>query len=116
MNVNTSLAQVSDLSLRTAFAVYIVALVLACIHYMRSQAVIDLRREQKSQAKAEAKDRELIAVGGRGAEALGDVDKPAANSGDLEVARERSRKMAGAAQGLIWVAIAFHVLPTQRRH
>ena len=77
MHVNTSLAQVSDLSLRTAFAVYIVALVLACIHYMRSQAVIDLRREQKAEAKAEAKDRELIAVGDGGAEALGDVDKPA---------------------------------------
>lgn len=115
MNVNTSLAQVSDLSLRTAFAVYIVALVLACIHYMRSQAVIDLRREQKAEAKAEAKDRELIAVGGGGAEALGGVDKSAANAGDLEAARERSRKMAGAAQGLIWVAIAFHVVATVTR-
>ena len=110
MHVNTSLAQVSDLSLRTAFAFYIVSLVLACIHYMRSQAVIDLRREQK----AAAADRELVAVGQGGSETVA-VDKPAADGSELEAARERSRKMAGAAQGLIWVAIAFHVVATVTR-
>ena len=110
MHVNTSLAQVSDLSLRTAFAFYIVSLVLACIHYMRSQAVIDLRREQK----AAAADRELVAVGQGGSETVA-VDKPAAEDSELEAARERSRKMAGAAQGLIWVAIAFHVVATVTR-
>lgn len=109
MHVNTSLAQVSDLSLRTAFAVYIVSLVLACIHYMRSQTVIDLRREQKAAANAEAKDRELVAVG-QGGSATVDVDKPAGNSAELDAARERSRKMAGMAQGLIWVGIAFHLV------
>lgn len=109
MQVNTSLAQVSDLSLRTAFAVYIVSLVLACIHYMRSQAVIDLRREQKAAANAEAKDRELVAVGQGGSETVA-VDKQAGNSAELDAARERSRKMAGMAQGLIWVGIAFHLV------
>ena len=116
MDVNTSLAQVSDLSLRTAFAVYIVALVLSCVHYMRTQAVIDLRREQK----AAAKDRELVAVGDGGPEAVPDVDKPdvdkpGVDTAELDAARERSRKMAGAAQGLIWVAIAFHVVATVTR-
>lgn len=109
MHVNSSLAQVSDLSLRTAFAVYIVSLVLACIHYMRSQAVIDLRREQKADANAEAKNRELVAVGQGGSDTVG-VDKPEEHSAELESARERSRKMAGMAQGLIWVGIAFHVV------
>lgn len=62
--VNTTLAGISDLTLRTAFAVYIVSLVLACIHYMRAQTVIDMRRDKLAQAEATAN--ELVAVGDGG--------------------------------------------------
>lgn len=104
MPVNSSLADISDLTLRTAFAVYLVALVLACVHYMRAQTVIDMRRVQRAE-----KQRELVAVGADsdgGSSEL--VDAPFDETAFNE-ARERSRKMAGMTQYLTWVAIFFHV-------
>ena len=113
MLVNSILADVSDLSLRTAFAVYIVCLILSCIHYMRAQAVIDLKRE-----RAAVEEKELVAVGGGAG-----VEKPRSSElgsitvtdEDIDAARLRARKMAGSTQYLTWVGIIFHVVAVVTR-
>ena len=113
MLVNSTLADVSDLSLRTAFAVYIVCLILSCIHYMRAQAVIDLKRE-----RAAVEEKELVAVGGGAG-----VEKPRSSElgsitvtdEDIDAARLRARKMAGSTQYLTWVGIIFHVVAVVTR-
>lgn len=116
MLVNSTLADVSDLSLRTAFAVYIVSLILSCIHYMRAQAVIDLKRE-----RAAVEEKELVAVGAAGGETV--VDKPHSSElesatvtdEEIDAARLRARKMAGSTQYLTWVGIIFHVVAVVTR-
>ena len=47
MLVNTTMAELSDLTFRTAFIVYIVALILAFIYYGRVNSVIEARREAR---------------------------------------------------------------------
>ncbi|KAA8743877.1 c-type cytochrome biogenesis protein CcsB [Corynebacterium tuscaniense] len=113
MLVNSTLADVSDLSLRTAFAVYIVCLILACIHYMRAQAVIDLKRE-----RAAVEEKELVAVGGgTGAEKSrsAELDSSGVTDEEIDAARLRARKMAGSTQYLTWVGIIFHVVAVVTR-
>ncbi|WP_026162042.1 c-type cytochrome biogenesis protein CcsB [Corynebacterium ulceribovis] len=68
MPVDMNLANFSDLSFRTAFAVYAVGLLLMIVHYIKHRAVFDAKRE----AAIQAKERELVAVGAKGA-AAGDA-------------------------------------------
>ena len=48
MLVNTTMAELSDLTFRTAFIIYIVALLMACVYYGRVLAVVDVRRERRT--------------------------------------------------------------------
>ena len=52
MLVDSSMATLSDLTFRTAFVIYIAALVMSCIYYGRLLGVIDLRREREERAAA----------------------------------------------------------------
>lgn len=45
MNVNTTLASLSDMAYTSAFAIYALALVLAVIHYIASTSVIEAKRD-----------------------------------------------------------------------
>ena len=45
MLVDTTMAEMSDLTFRTAFIVYIVALIMAFVYYGRVNSVIEARRE-----------------------------------------------------------------------
>lgn len=112
MPVNTTLADVSDLTLRTAFALYIVCLVLACVHYMRAQTVIDMRRDRAAQTKkAHAEQKEKVAVGAGGSPTVlsSELADTPFDEAAYETARERTRKMAGMTQYLTWVGVFFHV-------
>ena len=58
MLVNTTMAELSDLTFRTAFIVYIVALIMAFIYYGRVNSVIEARREALAEKKV------LVGAGG----------------------------------------------------
>mgnify|MGYP002715950389 CR=1 FL=1 len=90
MLVDSSMAALSDLTFRTAFVIYIVALVMACIYYGRLLGVIDMRREREerrgaqaeaeAQAEAQAKTQAMaqaeqkVAVGAGGGSRIVDLD------------------------------------------
>ncbi|WIM68033.1 c-type cytochrome biogenesis protein CcsB [Corynebacterium breve] len=113
MLVNTDLANLSDLSFRTAFVIYIVALVLSLIHYGRIQSVIDMRRLRDTKAEVDAKE---LVVAGTGSstsdsfnEAHGLIDEPF----DQELYDKRlagAKKFSGMAQAMVWFGIALHVV------
>ena len=58
MLVNTTMAELSDLTFRTAFIVYIVALIMAFVYYGRVNSVIEARREALAEQKV------LVGAGG----------------------------------------------------
>lgn len=115
--VNTTLAGISDLTLRTAFAVYIVSLVLACIHYMRAQTVIDMRRDKLAQVEETAN--ELVAVGDGGSTTVtprsSELEDTPFDQSAFDTARDRARSMAGMAQYLTCVGIIFHLVAVVTR-
>ena len=95
MLVNTTMAELSDLTFRTAFIVYIVALILAFIYYGRVNSVIEARREALAEKK--------VLVGAGGPEVV-EKQKP-----DEEMIAN-ARKWAGMTQALVWVGVALHLV------
>ena len=95
MLVNTTMAELSDLTFRTAFIVYIVALILAFIYYGRVNSVIEARREALAEQK--------VLVGAGGPEVV-EKQKP-----DEEMIAN-ARKWAGMTQALVWVGVALHLV------
>lgn len=104
MPVNPTLADISDLTLRTTFVLYGAALVLACIYYMRAQALVDMRRAIAQTAER----KEKVAVGARGGSSSELIDEPVEETAHEHQA-EKVRKAAGMTQALAWVGIAFHL-------
>ena len=95
MLVNTTMAELSDLTFRTAFIVYIVALIMAFIYYGRVNNVIEARREALAEKK--------VLVGAGGPEVV-EKQKP-----DEEMIAN-ARKWAGMTQALVWVGVALHLV------
>ena len=95
MLVNTTMAELSDLTFRTAFIVYIVALIMAFIYYGRVNSVIEARREVLAEKK--------VLVGAGGPEVV-EKQKP-----DEEMIAN-ARKWAGMTQALVWVGVALHLV------
>lgn len=95
MLVNTTMAEMSDLTFRTAFIVYIVALIMAFIYYGRVNSIIEARREALAEQK--------VLVGAGGPEVV-EKQKP-----DEEMIAN-ARKWAGMTQALVWVGVALHLV------
>ena len=95
MLVNTTMAELSDLTFRTAFIVYIVALIMAFIYYGRVNSVIEARREALAEKK--------VLVGAGGPEVV-EKHKP-----DEDMIAN-ARKWAGMTQALVWVGVALHLV------
>ena len=95
MLVNTTMAELSDLTFRTAFIVYIVALILAFIYYGRVNSVIEARREALAEQK--------VLVGAGGPEV---VEKQKSDEDMIT----NARKWAGMTQALVWVGVALHLV------
>ncbi|SDS54964.1 c-type cytochrome biogenesis protein CcsB [Corynebacterium timonense] len=116
MLVNSTMADLSDLTFRTAFVIYIVALIMSCIYYGRMFGVIDMRRAHEAEKKRAEKKTTKVAVGAGGGSTV--VDSAGAETGsgtgfdNEEYARRvrGARKWAGMTQGLIWVGVALHVV------
>ena len=64
MLVNTTMAELSDLTFRTAFIIYIVALLMACVYYGRVLAVVDVRRERRAAQQERAAEKVVVGAGG----------------------------------------------------
>lgn len=95
MLVNTTMAELSDLTFRTAFIVYIVALIMASIYYGRVNSVIEARREALAEKK--------VLVGAGGPEV---VEKQKSDEDMIA----NARKWAGMTQALVWVGVALHLV------
>lgn len=108
MNVDTQLAELSNLTFLTAFVIYVVALIIACIYYGRMQGVIDMRRLRSAEKK------ELVAAGSTRLdddfeERHGLVDEPF-DQAEYDKRVKGARKFAGMAQALIWFGIILHAV------
>lgn len=129
MPVNQTLASFSDTAFVTAFFIYLLALVVSLVHYVKMSGVIDARRERERLAEEAEADQELVAVaaaGGDGGVGTGTdaaTEETAGSSRyedvpDEEELRERERKahrVAGMAQALVWLGIIVHVATTVLR-
>lgn len=104
MLVNTTMAEMSDLTFRTAFIVYIVALIMAFIYYGRVNSVIEARREALAAQKANAEQKVLVGAGGP------EVAEKQPLDNDTEALIANARKWAGMTQALIWVGVALHLV------
>ena len=92
MPVNQTFANYSDLAFKAAFAIYIVALVMSLVYYVKQQMLIDARRESK------------VLVGAGGGEITG-----ASEPQDMFEARAGAAdKFGGMAQSLVWLGIIIH--------
>ena len=92
MPVNQTFANYSDLAFKAAFAIYIVALVMSLVYYVKQQMLIDARRESK------------VLVGAGGGEITG-----ASEPQDMFEARaDAADKFGGMAQSLVWLGIIIH--------
>lgn len=99
MLVDTTMAEMSDLTFRTAFIVYIVALIMAFVYYGRVNSVIEARREALAEQK--------VLVGAGGPEA---VEKQKSDSTEFDAKVANARKWAGMTQALVWVGVALHLV------
>ena len=109
MLVDSSMAALSDLTFRTAFVIYIAALLMSCIYYGRLLGVIDMRREREA-LKASA--RETVAVGaGSGSVATAEPPvSPTRLDAEYDARVANARKWANMTQALVWFGIALHLV------
>lgn len=103
MLVDTTAASLSDLTFRTAFIIYLVALFMSCIYYGRMFGVVDMRREH-----LRTKERQKITVGASGPEGLIETGS-AFDQPEYERRIAGARKWANMTQALILVGILLHV-------
>ncbi|MEX3504153.1 c-type cytochrome biogenesis protein CcsB [Corynebacterium sp. LK2510] len=112
MLVNSTMADLSDLTFRTAFVIYIVGMLMSCIYYGRMFGVIDMRRQRE----ATRAERPKVAVGAGGGST---VVPEATDAGDGLAAGEEAeyqsrvegaRKWAGMTQALVWFGILLHLV------
>lgn len=93
MNVDITIGSYADLSYKTVFVVYLLALICSLIHYMKSQSVHDAEGDAAVEAPA----------------APISLDDAAA-SADLDAQRRNAEKWGGMANALVWLGLILHVL------
>lgn len=102
MLVDSTMADLSDLTFRTAFILYLAALIMSCIYYGRMFGVLDMRRER-------ARMDQKVAVGAGGGSELIDVPSGSFDQAEYDRRVAGARKWANMTQALIWFGIVLHV-------
>ena len=118
MPVNQTLAQYSDWSYFSAFALYALALLLFIAYYARRLSALEARAE----ARSEMGEKVLVASGGSAADATGTgtgtggasvgTDTYDANDGDSEAIAEKFRKassLGAMAEMVVYIGVAVHL-------
>ena len=116
MPVNQTLAQYSDWSYFSAFALYALALLLFIAYYARRLSALEARAE----ARSEMGEKVLVASGGSTADATGTgtggasvgTDTYDANDGDSEAIAEKFRKassLGAMAEMVVYIGVAVHL-------
>ena len=102
MLVDSTMADLSDLTFRTAFILYLAALIMSCIYYGRMFGVLDMRRERARM------DQKVAVVAGGGSELI-DVPSDSFDQAEYDRRVAGARKWANMTQALIWFGIVLHV-------
>lgn len=102
MLVDSTMADLSDLTFRTAFILYLAALIMSCIYYGRMFGVLDMHRERTRAAQK-------VAVGAGGGSELIDVPSDTFDQAEYDRRVAGARKWANMTQALIWFGIVLHV-------
>lgn len=113
MNVNSSLATLSDTAYGSAFVIYFLGLILSVVYYMKARDIVDIKRELKL-----VRNSELVTAGAGGSSST--TQGPASGSeAELEerLAKKDSsaEKFAGMAQMVIWLGIIVHAVSAVTR-
>lgn len=113
MNVDSSLATLSDTAYGSAFVIYFLGLILSVVYYMKARDIVDIKRELNL-----VRNPELVAAGGgtvdseaRGA-ALGSESELTEKLATKDASAE---KFAGMAQMVLWVGIIVHAVSAVTR-
>lgn len=104
MPVNQTLSNFSDVAFQSAFVIYLLALVLSLVYYVRMQSVVDGRR-----ALARIEEKELVAVGEGGSDVVAGATGDAPSPGEIGELEAGANKFGGMTQSLIWLGIIVHV-------
>lgn len=102
MLVDSTMADLSDLTFRTAFILYLAALIMSCIYYGRMFGVLDMRRER-------TRTDQKVAVGAGGGSELIDAPSDSFDQAEYDRRVAGARKWANMTQALIWFGIVLHV-------
>ncbi|QGU05956.1 c-type cytochrome biogenesis protein CcsB [Corynebacterium comes] len=113
MPVNQTLSVFSDTAFQTAFVIYLLALVLSLVHYVKMQGVIDARR-----AREDIPHPEYAAVGAGDSPAdlsdrsTGDVAEadPLIPDEHLAAQEASAHKFGGMTQMLVWLGAVVHLM------
>lgn len=106
------MAALSDLTFRTAFVIYIAALIMSCVYYGRLLGVIDMRRERAELAARSASTAKVVVGAGGGSEEI--ISETPPTDPDIQAAYDRkvagARKWANMTQALVWFGVTLHVV------
>lgn len=111
MPVNQTLATFSDLAFQTAFVIYLLALVLSLVYYVKMQGVIDARRVREHSAQRE---HVTVSAGGSTTGLTGSstgepTDGPLLADERFSAKESSARKFGGMAQTLVWLGATIHL-------
>ncbi|AHI21781.1 c-type cytochrome biogenesis protein CcsB [Corynebacterium vitaeruminis] len=109
MNVNNTLASLSDVAFGSAFVIYFIGLVLAIVYYSKSRTIIDITRELEM-----VKTGELVSVGGGSTEAP-EAHEESALRASLEEKEASREKFANMTQLIIWLGVIVHLVAAVSR-
>lgn len=113
MNVDSSLATLSDTAYGSAFVIYFLGLILSVVYYMKARDIVDIKRELNL-----VRNSELVSAGGGTAdsEAKSSGNEAEAELSEKLAARDASaEKVAGMAQMVIWLGIIVHAVSAVTR-
>ncbi|MBP3089303.1 c-type cytochrome biogenesis protein CcsB [Corynebacterium sp. sy017] len=105
MNINTTLASLSDSAYVSAFVIYFIGLVLSILYYVRSKALVDMRREQKFLAA-----KTPVLAGGSAQDTEEKTAVPVASSDAVAKKEKAAEKAAGMTQTIVWLGIIVHAV------
>ncbi|ALC04943.1 cytochrome C assembly protein [Corynebacterium deserti GIMN1.010] len=101
MPVNQTYAEFSDTAFVSAYIIYVLALILSLVYYVKQQGIIDARRER-------ARVDELVAAGSVST-SDSDVSDGLVDEDDLSAREDSARKLANMTQSLMWLGVLIHL-------